>query len=397
MKVLLGAAILALLFAQVPWRDSVEITAGEGSTAKIVVREVPAPADEVDGPLRLVGREDDAGWSFSVSAEDGTSITAVRPPTAFPNADAWTTATGTYTPGLADRLSQLTAGSFLIASLLALGWTLTLALRWQLLLAAVELRLPFMRVLQVNLAGLAASQVMLGSVGGDLVRAAAVAKDGHVPATLEARTRAVLAMAMDRLVGLVALLALGTAAALAFAVTRDDLGRAFAIALAVLATALGALLALARRGDGSAPDPNASRLRQIFASTSQALATYRTRIPTLTAAFGLSLVSHSFLILAAAKVGTALGLGVAISGYFQIVPISETLQAVPISPAGWGVGEAVYVMLFKEAGETATLALSFALGARAVRLGQALLGVPCLPGLLRSSRAAVPSGEAQGD
>ncbi|HJO26368.1 MAG TPA: lysylphosphatidylglycerol synthase transmembrane domain-containing protein [Planctomycetota bacterium] len=398
LKVVLAAGLLSLLFNQVPWRDSVTLTSASGDIMKL---EVTPTGSDAAGGLVLAGQGEGTGWAFTVSGEDGTTLADIRPSAAFfeqrlPDPAIWAEATGSYRPGLADQLAKLTAGPFLLASLLALGWTLAMALRWRVLLAAVGLRLPFARVLQVNLAGLAASQVMLGSVGGDLVRAAAVARDGHVPATLEARTRAVLAMAMDRLVGLVALLALGTAAALAFTVTHADLGQAFALALGVLAAALAALLLFARRGTGEeSVNPNTSRLRQIFASTGQALASYRTRIPTLIAAFLLSLISHSFLILAGAQIGAALGLGVALAGYFQIVPISETLQALPISPAGWGVGEAVYTVLFKEAGETAALALSFALGARAVRLGQALLGIPCLPGLLRSSRNSGQSQEAR--
>ena len=397
LKVVLAAGLLALLFLQVPWRDAAVLTAADGESLELPVA---VSGTAPDGSLTLLGIGDAAGWSFAVSGEDGTRLTDISPSAAFaeqllPDPARWTAAAGRYTPGLGDQLTKLTAGSFLVASLLALGWTLTMALRWRLLLAAVDLQLPFTRVLQVNLAGLAASQVMLGSVGGDLVRAAALARDGHVPATLEARTRAVLAMAMDRMVGLVALLALGTAAALAFTVTHADLGQAFALALAVLAAALAALLLLARRGTGADQGTaNASRLRQVFFSSTQALATYRTRIPTLVAAFLLSLVSHSFLILAGSVIGTALGLGVTLAGYFQIVPISETLQALPISPAGWGVGEAVYTVLFKEAGETAALALTFALGARAVRLGQALLGVPCLPGLLRNSPGGGQTAEA---
>ena len=73
-------------------------------------------------------------------------------------------------------------------------------------------------------------------------------------------------------------------------------------------------------------------------------------------------------------------------GLFLLIPIVETAQAVPVSPAGWGVAESMYVVLFQDAGETASIALSLALSVRAVTLSQALMGVPGLVLLVRKRR-----------
>ena len=75
-------------------------------------------------------------------------------------------------------------------------------------------------------------------------------------------------------------------------------------------------------------------------------------------------------------------------------PVVETVQAVPISPAGWGVAEGMYVVLLGEQGVTHALALTLALAVRGVTLSQAALGVPLLLGLLRRGEVAGVGGRA---
>ena len=87
-----------------------------------------------------------------------------------------------------------------------------------------------------------------------------------------------------------------------------------------------------------------------------------------------------------ASLGHALGMSLPWYRYFQISPIIEVLQTVPISPAGWGVAETLYLVLYEEAGESAVSALSLALSMRAVVLALAVLGVPGLVLLLKKGR-----------
>ena len=48
----------------------------------------------------------------------------------------------------------------------------------------------------------------------------------------------------------------------------------------------------------------------------------------------------------------SLGVGLTLKDYFFIVPIASVVQGIPIAPAGWGVGEAVYGFLISKFGAT---------------------------------------------
>jgi hypothetical protein len=279
---------------------------------------------------------------------------------------------GARVPGLRSQLARISAGSFLLATGLACAWTLAMSVRWRLLTGVLGLSLTLGRAVRLNLAGHAASQVLLGSVGGDLLRGALVAQGG---ASLAGRTQLVFAMIMDRLIGLAALLAIGVAAASAEPWARAEFGLWLGIALAALLVSLWIAF---RLGAGAGTADDASALRRMAHSVRAALVSYRSHPGALAAAFLLSLVSHLALMLAVASIGRSLGIEVPLSRYLVLQPIIESVQAIPISPGGWGVAETLFVGLYGRAGVDATAALSLALGARAVRLTQALLGVLAL-------------------
>ena len=49
----------------------------------------------------------------------------------------------------------------------------------------------------------------------------------------------------------------------------------------------------------------------------------------------------------------ALGVGISITDLFFIVPVASVIQGIPIAPAGWGIGEAVYGTLIGKFGASA--------------------------------------------
>ena len=391
LRLAIGLGLLGLLFAKIPWRDRVVLTAADGTVRELPVEPVRAEASgEADrrlDPVLLLGAGEARGWSFQLERE-GSALAAVTP---APGEDQqlWGGASGSYQPGLGGSLRRLSLAGFLVASLLALLGTVTASMRWKVLLGAVDIQVPLARAVRLNLAGLAASQVLLGSVGGDIVKGALVTRDAAVPAELGARTSAVLALMMDRIVGLAALLTIGTAAAYLVDGNAGELATWFGLALALLLTGVVGVLIVADRFDFPSGQTVVWRVLHSLHAT---LARYRRRPGALAAGLLLSFGSHSFLIAAIASLGAALGMQVDATRFFLLIPIIETAQAVPVSPAGWGVAESLYVVLFQEAGETATLALSLALSVRAVTLSQALLGLPGLVVLLRRRRAAEEGG-----
>jgi len=77
--------------------------------------------------------------------------------------------------------------------------------RWKLLLDAQGIKLPLWRIFELYFIGHFFNAFMLGSVGGDLVKAFFVVK-----AVPDKKTEAVSTIFIDRLIGLLALVALGT-------------------------------------------------------------------------------------------------------------------------------------------------------------------------------------------
>lgn len=284
-------------------------------------------------------------------------------------------------PGLLSCVRALDPGAFALAALLAFGGTMAASLRWTVLLRALGLQVGFLRALRLNLAGLAASQVLLGSVGGDVVKSALVTRDVGVPADLDSRTAAVLAIVADRVVGLAALLSLGAGAMLAVGGEVGRLARVLGGGLAALLVAVVAALVVAARLERGA---GTTLLARLLGALHEVLQRYGRRPGALTVATALSFASHSLLIVGVATLGRSLGLGVDTLRFFLTIPVVETVQAVPISPAGWGVAEGMYVMLLSDQGVTTAMALSLAIAVRGVTLSQALLGVPGLVALLRA-------------
>jgi uncharacterized membrane protein YbhN (UPF0104 family) len=386
-KLTVAALLLGLLFQKIPWSDRATLVALDGTERTIVIEPDTAPPP---GARSWSGVGEDEGWILRAGDPATLEVTELVHPEGESDS-IWASSTAKLDLGLRGRLERLSAGAFTIACLLGLAWQATVSLRWKLLLGALGLRVKFLRALRLSLAGVASNQVLLGSVGGDVVKAALVARDEDVPATLQSKTQAVFALVMDRGIGLVSLLAIGTVAALARAGTHDGLALRFGIALGVPLVGLVLVLAWARRRE---PKDASSTVGGILSSVHHALRSYRQRPGVLAVAAILSLFSHTFFICAVAWLGNALGMSLPWFRYFQISPIIETLQAVPISPAGWGVAETLYLVLYEEAGESAVSALSLALSVRAVVLALAVIGVPGLVLLLRRGR--VGTGQSGG-
>jgi glycosyltransferase 2 family protein len=73
---------------------------------------------------------------------------------------------------------------------------------------------------------------------------------------------------------------------------------------------------------------------------------YRNMIWVLVVGVALSLVSQSFMVFTFLVVESALGSDLPVAAFFFVVPISTIATALPISPAGIGVGQAVLTFLF---------------------------------------------------
>ena len=109
-------------------------------------------------------------------------------------------------PGLWETLQGMDL-KYLLLSIISMGVLLLLGiLRWQLILQVHGIRLPLRRTTQISLIGHFFNSFLLGSVGGDVLKAYYVARETH-----HKKTEAVVTVAVDRIIGLFSMLILACA------------------------------------------------------------------------------------------------------------------------------------------------------------------------------------------
>lgn len=225
--------------------------------------------------------------------------------------------------------------------------------RWRMICAALGTYIPGRReTLRWIGMGVALSQVLPSSVGGDAYRMVALGR----LAGLAAAMRTVVA---ERVVGLLALAALALVLSAVASRLTDS-----SVAFATYATVSGAMLVggvLAGALSRALARWTESRLIQQVATDFGAM--YEKS--TLVAVFGMSVVIHGLSVAAAICLNVALGIDEL--QWWQtalVVPGALLASAIPISLGGWGVREASVVFGLAAFGisDAAALALSISYG-----------------------------------
>jgi len=290
--------------------------------------------------------------------------------------------------------------SWLVAGLLCYGVVEVLGgLRWLLLLRVQGFRLSWRRATSIFLIGLFLLTFTPGLIGGDAARVLYVIQEAP-----ERKAQAILAVAMDRLMGLVSLILLAALAVLCryhwLAMTPATSWLEY-VTLMILACSAGALILsclMARLPWLSILEKNpvmGEKLRDVGAT----FRAYRRHWPRMIQALLNTLAAHIFYFLTVYCAARALG---AFDGpgskpwhgfwdVFCIMPIVNTLTALPISLAGIGVRETLFQVLLND-----LCGIAAGVGAAIGSLGFTMRVVWGLPGgllLLRyraSERRAAP-------
>jgi len=290
--------------------------------------------------------------------------------------------------------------SWLVAGLLCYGVVEVLGgLRWLLLLRVQGFRLSWRRATSIFLIGLFLLTFTPGLIGGDAARVLYVIQEAP-----ERKAQAILAVAMDRLMGLVSLILQAALVVLCryhwLAMTPATSWLEY-VTLMILACSAGALILsclMARLPWLSILEKNpvmGEKLRDVGAT----FRAYRRHWPRMIQALLNTLAAHIFYFLTFYCAARALG---AFDGpgskpwhgfwdVFCIMPIVNTLTALPISLAGIGVRETLFQVLLND-----LCGIAAGVGAAIGSLGFTMRVVWGLPGgllLLRyraSERRAAP-------
>lgn len=212
--------------------------------------------------------------------------------------------------------------------------------RWQILLNALELRVPLRKLTSLYFVGSFFNTVLPTGFGGDVVKAAELAQSsgrgGEAAGTV----------VMDRVLGIVALLAMGMAALL---VAGDWVDRRITWGLGLLSVALLASLWLLRqrwllsRLSDLIPSRWRAALLAFLRDFYNGLRGYSGR--TLLAALAVSVLFNITWVAVNVVLGWSLGIDATLAQYLVFVPLVSLSLLLP-SVGGLGVRELTYVGLF---------------------------------------------------
>lgn len=270
--------------------------------------------------------------------------------------------------------------SLLTAFALCGGSILLTFVRWYWLVKALGFAFTPRDALRLGFLGYLFNFVAPGSVGGDLVKGALLAKEQS-----GRRATAVATVLLDRILGMLALFVIGAGAA---CLQWNDLRHRTELTAIVGLLVFGSVAGLI--GLGMMMIPAVMRLHvwgrlerlplvgHVIAELVEGVRQYQTHFRVLLVALGMSIIGHfgmitSFYFSAHAVSGTKF-----VPPYAQhlfFIPAAELAGIVPLTPGGVGLLEEAVSSLYKLNGAAAGTGLLTCLVYRAVTLAVALVGV----------------------
>jgi len=217
---------------------------------------------------------------------------------------------------------------------------LFMVLRWTKLIEALDIHVPWIRVVKIFFLSSFFGSFLPSGVGGEAVRAASFAR------LTSKGVESVASVVMDRLLGLLSMLLTGLLSLTVFyrVFPHPALLGIVVIGSIALLGSLSLLLSrrlhkfLERDGDGW------------MARAVRAMARYRDRLGTLGVVFLLSVGVQLLRVLHALLLSEAMDLGTPPIYFLCFIPPILIVTMLPISVGGWGTTNAAYVALFSQVG-----------------------------------------------
>ena len=252
---------------------------------------------------------------------------------------------------------------FLVAGLFCLTSLLLTFLRWFILVRAQDLPFTVPNAVRLGLIGYYLNTFLPGAVGGDIIKAAFIAREQR------RRTVAVATVLLDRVVGLCGLVWLCATMGILFwlsgALTEHRALEIIIVGASVIMASSLVFWFLLGFLPHRRAEIFAARLLRIpkvghsLAEFWRAVWLYRWRGRAIAVCLGVSMISHSGLVMAfyfAAQTFTPAENLPSLITHFLIVPVGMTIRAGVPLPGGIGGGEYAFGLLYR------TLGYSFAAG-----------------------------------
>jgi uncharacterized protein (TIRG00374 family) len=275
--------------------------------------------------------------------------------------------------------------------------TLLGVIRWRWILHVQGLEMKFPRLFSISFIGLFFNAFMLGSTGGDVIKAWYVAHETH-----HKKAEAVATVVVDRLIGLLALFIITLIMMAIFyqRVFEDPKLLWFSVATlaVVLSTVLATIIGLWRGFADKFPGlrarlqrlPRYDMLRRMV----DAYRVYASHPAILTKTMLISFAVHLFSMLSIVCIGKGLRVVTdnGIVDYFLYLPIINSVTAVPITISGFGVREGMYIKMFRQVGVAEPTALVMSLLGYLAALFWSIVG----GAFFLTHRKEIPPGVVEG-
>jgi glycosyltransferase 2 family protein len=247
--------------------------------------------------------------------------------------------------------------------------------RWWMLMRMVHIRMTLRRTFTINMVGNFYNSFLLGSTGGDVIKAIYAARN------TTHRTRAVVSVMVDRVIGLYALIILaGAVAGSMWLATRGDIEHAavtlrcrqvFVVSSGILAcTAVGLAIYYSRLRQWLGIDWIMARLpmQKHVKKVRETMDLYGKHPWAVLGTVLITLPVHSIVVVSTSLACIAFGLPLEWWYYWVVVPITVLSAAIPISPQGAGVMEFVAYVLMRSQGATVTDVVALTMSIRIIQI-----------------------------
>jgi uncharacterized protein (TIRG00374 family) len=246
--------------------------------------------------------------------------------------------------------------------------------RWHTIIGGQVKGAGYRKTLEYYLIGLFFNNIMLGSMGGDVVKAYYLSRD--MPGRREA---GVMTVVIDRLVGFLTIFAIGFVGLVLNFSTPEirPVSIAFILFFAVI---LGGLVFAYNFQRWVAVRPfiwiwRYVPLKRNIQKLHEAFYSYRNCKLLLVKAVGLSVSMQLIHITIIYYLAVSMGLEqVHYRHLLLIMPVIATVFSIPLTPAGWGTGEVAFYKLFGLIGVAPDSALALDFIMRAIIISWSLLG-----------------------
>lgn len=289
----------------------------------------------------------------------------------------WHTAWSKGPQALWHTLSMVHLGALLL-SLVLVGITIWVGVvRWRLVLEAQGLHLSLTRATNISMVAQFFNSFLLGSTGGDFIKAYYAARETH-----HKKTEAVTTVFVDRAIGLWAMLFFAGVMMLPngrLLTHHKELGAPAFFILSML-VAVTVILAVAFWGGVTKRFPRARHLLRrlpkgaMLERSLDSCRQFGKAKGLLWKTVGLSIAVNIVWVLQISILGAGLDLDIPFVSLLCIVPVILCISALPITPNGLGVRENLFVMMLAVLAVPKTGALSVSLLASAEGIFWSLVG-----------------------